>query len=102
MSIAKKTLNTLVASAFFATLSLAATQSAQAHDPAAPKGKEKCYGVVKAGMNDCGALDGAHSCARLAKLDNSSNDWAYVPKGLCHKLVGGKLAEESKAEAQAE
>jgi uncharacterized membrane protein len=97
MSIAKKTLNTLIAGAFVATLSMAAAQDA---DAAAPEGKEKCYGVVKAGMNDCGALDGAHSCAKQAKVDNDKNEWVLVPKGLCHKLVGGKLAEEAKAHAE--
>lgn len=97
MSIAQKTLNTLIAGAFVATMSMAATQDAEA---AAPAGKEKCYGVVKAGMNDCGSLDGAHSCAKQAKVDGDNNEWVLVPKGLCHKLVGGKLAAEAKADAK--
>ena len=100
MSIAKKTLNTLAASAFVATLSMGAAQAAEGHNPAAPQNKEKCYGVVKAGMNDCGALDGSHSCAKSAKVDGDTNEWVLVPKGLCHKLVGGKLAEEAKAHAE--
>lgn len=93
MSIAKKTINTLAAGAFVATLSMAAMQDAEA---AAPKGKEKCYGVVKAGMNDCGSLDGAHSCAKQAKVDGDHKEWVLVPKGLCHKLVGGMLKEEAE------
>lgn len=97
MSIAKRTLNTLIAGAFAATITMAAVQSA---DAAAPKGKEKCYGVVKAGMNDCGALDGSHSCAKQAKVDGDSGEWVLVPKGACHKLVGGMLADEAKAHAE--
>ncbi len=52
--------------------------------------KEKCYGVVKAGKNDCASLDGAHSCAGHASKDADSNEWIYVPKGLCDKLAGGE------------
>jgi uncharacterized membrane protein len=49
--------------------------------------KEKCYGVVKAGKNDCGAS--GHSCAGQAKEDGDANEWVFVPKGLCDKLVDG-------------
>jgi len=55
---------------------------------AAKKGFEKCYGVAKAGMNDCGAK--GHACAGLAKKDGDEDEWLYVPKGTCKKLVGGK------------
>jgi uncharacterized membrane protein len=51
---------------------------------------EKCYGVAKAGKNDCAAKDGSHNCAGLAKKDNESVSWVYVSKGVCEKLVGGK------------
>jgi len=51
---------------------------------------EKCYGVVKAGMNDCGA--NGHSCAGQAKTDNDPNEWVMVPEGLCDKLTGGSTA----------
>jgi len=54
------------------------------------KGNEKCYGVAKAGKNDCGSADGSHACAGAAKKDNDPNEWVYVPKGLCDKLAGGK------------
>ncbi len=55
----------------------------------ASKDKEKCYGVVKAGKNDCAAKDGSNSCAGQATKSGSANDWVYVPAGLCDKLVGG-------------
>ncbi|MBK6981721.1 MAG: DUF2282 domain-containing protein [Betaproteobacteria bacterium] len=54
----------------------------------ADEGKEKCYGIAKAGQNDCGTA--THSCAGLAKKDNAQDEWKYVPKGTCTKL-GGKL-----------
>jgi len=56
---------------------------------AAKGGKEKCYGVVKAGMNDCGSADKSHSCAGQATKDADPNEWVYVPEGLCEKLAGG-------------
>ena len=59
-------------------------------DDAEAKKKEKCYGVVKAGHNDCGDLKGTHSCAGAAKVDGSPDEWVLVPKGLCKRLVNGK------------
>lgn len=52
---------------------------------------EKCYGVAKAGQNDCAAKDGSHSCAGQASADSASGEWLYVPKGTCDKIVGGSL-----------
>lgn len=51
--------------------------------------KEKCYGVAKAGKNDCGA--NGHSCAGQAAKDADGKEWIYVPKGTCEKIVGGSL-----------
>lgn len=56
---------------------------------AAPKYKaEKCYGVAKAGKNDCAAGPGT-SCAGSSTVDAQGDAWMYVPKGTCEKLVGG-------------
>ena len=49
--------------------------------------KEKCYGVSKAGKNDCATK--TSSCAGTAKEDNQKDAFIVVPKGLCDKLVGG-------------
>ena len=49
---------------------------------------EKCYGVAKAGQNDCGTAK--HSCAGLSKSDNDPAEWKYVAKGSCEKM-GGKM-----------
>ena len=51
--------------------------------------KEKCYGVAKAGQNDCAA--NGHSCQGQAKADNDPTEWKYVPKGEC-EAAGGKTS----------
>lgn len=56
-------------------------------------GKEKCYGVAKAGKNDCAA--NGHACAGQAKKDKNANEWIYVPTGTCDRLVGGSLAPKA-------
>jgi uncharacterized membrane protein len=50
---------------------------------------EKCYGVAKAGKNDCAA--GVHSCAGQSKENSSGKDFISVPKGTCERLSGGSL-----------
>ncbi|GAK33555.1 membrane protein [Iodidimonas nitroreducens] len=72
---------------------LAAAVSAttvQAQDWA--KKAEKCYGVAKAGQNDCKAGPGT-SCQGTSKVDGQENAWMFVPKGVCDKLAGGSLTE---------
>ncbi len=49
--------------------------------------KEKCYGVSKAGKNDCATS--TTSCAGTATKDNQKDAFVIVPKGLCDRLVGG-------------
>ncbi len=49
--------------------------------------KEKCYGVAKAGKNDCATK--TSSCAGTSKQDNQKDAFVVVPKGLCDKLAGG-------------
>jgi uncharacterized membrane protein len=56
---------------------------------AAKAEQEKCYGVAKAGENDCGAA--THGCSAEAKVDNDPAEWKMVAKGTCEKL-GGTLA----------
>lgn len=50
---------------------------------------EKCYGVAKAGKNDCQTA--TSSCAGTTKRDGQKDAWIYVPKGTCEKIVGGSL-----------
>ena len=79
--------STFTMSALAATVALAAGSAAEAH--AAKKGMEKCYGIAKAGKNDCGSADGKHGCGGMATVDASGQEWLYVPEGLCEKLVMG-------------
>lgn len=73
-----------------AALALANTAAAADPMPSAVKpGTEKCYGVAKAGKNDCAA--GAHSCAGQATKDFDKTAWVLVPVGTCAKLAGGSL-----------
>ena len=51
---------------------------------------EKCYGIAKAGKNDCKAGPGT-SCAGSSKVDNQGNAWSLALKGNCEKIVGGSL-----------
>ena len=60
------------------------------------KGKEKCYGVSKAGSNDCGNLAGSHTCSGQSKTDFHPGDWRYVAKGTCRALKG-LTEDEAKA-----
>ena len=57
------------------------------------KDKEKCYGIAKAGQNDCANLANTHSCAGQAKADNDPGEWKYVAKGTCKDLKGMSEAE---------
>lgn len=81
-----KTSQLLIAAAVAAAL---ATPIASQAGPA-PKPKfeaEKCYGIVKAGKNDCQTANS--SCAGTSKRDNQNDAWIYVPAGSCDKVVGG-------------
>ena len=48
---------------------------------------EKCYGVAKAGKNDCAA--NGHACAGQAKTDGDGNEWISLPAGTCERLING-------------
>lgn len=67
----------------------AAMMSTASAQDAAP---EKCYGVAKAGLNDCAAGPGT-SCAGTSTTDGQANAWMYVLDGSCAKIVGGSLTE---------
>jgi uncharacterized membrane protein len=82
-----------VAVASLLATGFAVSASAQVHDAPAAAGTEKCYGIAKAGQNDCGTS--RHGCATLAKVDRDPEDWKTVPKGTCLKL-GGKLEPAKK------
>ncbi len=79
--------NALLAAALTASI-LGLSVSAQAQE--AKVEREKCYGVAKAGKNDCAAKDGSNSCAGQQVKDQDPMNWIYLPKGVCAKLAGGQ------------
>ncbi len=97
--VSRKTVNTLLASAVALTVAGGVSAAnADTHEEA----KEKCYGVVKAGHNDCANASKSHSCAGHATEDADGGEWLTLPAGVCEKLAGGSLtpaAGEAEAEA---
>lgn len=60
--------------------------------PDQPRNWEKCAGIAKAGMNDCGSPNGSHQSADQATSDNSKHEWVNVPAGTCTKIPGRSVA----------
>jgi uncharacterized membrane protein len=54
---------------------------------------EKCYGLAKAGKNDCAGT--AHACQGQSKKDADGKEWVKLPKGTCERIVGGSLTAKS-------
>ena len=74
-----------IAAALSTALLLGAAAQAQAQG-----NSEKCFGISKAGKNDCQTTHS--SCAGTSKTDGQKDAWVSVPKGACEKIVGGSLA----------
>lgn len=82
-----KLIKTAITTIFIAAASQTAVaeKSALANDA----NTEKCYGIVKAGMNDCAT---AHaSCAGSATKDKQADAFIFLPKGTCDKIAGASL-----------
>jgi uncharacterized membrane protein len=80
----------LVASAMAIALSVPLVTGAQGGPAPKPKFEaEKCYGVAKAGKNDCQTANS--SCAGTSRRDAQGDAWLYVPAGTCDRLVGGSI-----------
>lgn len=82
--------NTLTAACLLSAAIGIAASAANAH--AQPDETEKCAGIVKAGLNDCGA--NGHGCAGYADVDGDPNEWVFMPKGLCDKIVGATVVDD--------
>ena len=80
--------NTLTIATMLGSALLLATQ-VQAQAPTS----EKCFGIAKAGKNDCQTA--TSSCAGTSKKDHEASAWLSVPKGTCEKIVGGSLSAKS-------
>jgi uncharacterized membrane protein len=82
----------ILSSALASVLAMGMLSSVNAAEPSA--GKEKCFGIAKAGQNDCANLSKSHSCAGQSKTDMAADEWKYVAKGTCAQM-GGKSADEA-------
>ena len=51
---------------------------------------EKCFGLAKAGQNDC-SNKGNNSCGGTQKINSDPKSYIYVPEGYCERIVGGSL-----------
>jgi len=81
----------LAASTILAAGLLAGVSGAYAASPA----KQQCFGISKAGQNDCGGVSSMHSCAGQSKMDNDPNDFKLVASGTCEQM-GGSLTPGKK------
>lgn len=79
-----RTNSTIIASAIAAAIALSSTASAQEVKV------QRCYGIAKAGMNDCQTA--TTSCANTAKKDGEKHAFILVPVGTCAKIVGASIA----------
>lgn len=85
---------TTLASALFGAAAIFALTAAQGIAQAGPAAvpefeNEKCFGIVKAGKNDCQFSGG--SCAGTASADSLPDTWVYLPAGTCGKIIGASL-----------
>jgi uncharacterized membrane protein len=83
--------------ALFAAAAASVLAMSFASVPAAAQEKEKCYGIAKAGQNDCANLAGTHSCAGQSKVDMDKGEWKYVAKGTCKSMKGLSMDEAKQA-----
>ena len=85
----KSTVSTaLLASAISAALASSAFAGPMTEgemNAAMDAGKEKCYGVVLAGLNDCAAGPGT-TCQGTSTIDFQGNAWTLVPGGTCTSI----------------
>ena len=77
----------LIASAFAAAIAVPSLLSAQKPAEMPSFKAEKCYGIAKAGKNDC-ASTGNNSCGGTSKRDADKKAWIFVPEGYCERIVG--------------
>jgi uncharacterized membrane protein len=80
-----------IQSALASILAFGAISAAQAGPVAPDATKDKCFGIAKAGQNDCASASGSHSCAGTATKDKDPGDWKYVEKGTCEKMGGSMM-----------
>ena len=83
-----KTNALMIATALASALTFSAVVSTVASAADEVK-SEKCFGVAKAGKNDCQTA--TSSCAGTAKKDGQKDAFLSVPAGTCAKIAGASL-----------
>jgi uncharacterized membrane protein len=81
----------LLAAAIGGLVAITAVQTTFAADDTAT---EKCYGIAKAGKNDCAGAK--HACAGQGTKERASSEWIKLPKGTCERIAGAKLTAAAK------
>ncbi len=79
----------LIATAIGSLMTLAVVTASGTAAAAEKMEIEKCYGISKAGKNDC--QTSTHACAGTATMDNQKDSFVVVPKGTCDKIAGSSL-----------
>ncbi|GAB5470850.1 MAG: hypothetical protein Kilf2KO_38800 [Rhodospirillales bacterium] len=78
-----KTLHAVVALSFLAAASAAAGEETS--------NEVRCYGIAKAGENDCVSAAGSHDCAGKARMDYAGSDWKKLESETACQDMGGSL-----------
>ncbi len=81
--------STVIAHTALASLFAVTVMTASMPVEAGKKKMEKCYGIVKAGQNDCQTSNSA--CAGTSEVDGKPTAFIALPKGSCEKIVGASL-----------
>lgn len=69
-----------------ATLAAGAAVAQQQNSQGQQKAQmERCYGIARAGQNDCAAGPGT-TCSGTSTRDYQGNAWKYVPAGTCAQV----------------
>ncbi len=92
-NIADKTRRNIITGAIGGLAAFAATQAIAG--PVKCTEQERCFGIAKAGKNDCSTATTA--CPGTSKVDGQPDAWMYVPKGTCKKIDGGSLKSRKKS-----
>ncbi len=88
-----KKIDKIIISAITAVFTVTASSVIAANKGSATeKQGEKCYGIVKAGSNDCATA--TQSCAGSSIKDKQPDAFIFLPKGACEKIVGGSLTSK--------
>ena len=93
MNLTKKSFNIALSSALLSSSSLLAADLTDIHLKSSKK-MDKCYCIAKSGKNDCSDRAGKHNCAGAKFQDGDCNEWILLPKGICHKITGGKIEKD--------